>query len=185
VTEQDSRDRLLITGLATVFDQPGLGGTPPWPAKAFQRFVDLSTSVPVKLDHLPIAMAYSNGQIITSVGRAFDFAIVPEASTPAGLLAMARLDEGDLGDALLAEIRRGLQPWAEQRWALSVGGKERSGPAGQLVWPLELSLTRDPAYPDALILAVGADAARVFELLAGRPPHGAHSSNIDPRRPHD
>jgi hypothetical protein len=182
MTDQDSSDRLLV-GLATVFGQRGLGGIPPWPAEAFRRFVVLETAVPLKVGHLPVAAIYNSGQVVTSVGRAFDFAIVPEASTPPGLLALARLDEGSLGDSLLAEIRRGLKPWAERRWALSVGGWEYDGHHGHLVLPRELSLTQTPAYPDALILAVGADAARVFELLAGRPAHGAHSSKAtDPRR---
>jgi hypothetical protein len=182
VSTQANVNRLLV-GLATVFDQPGLDGTPPWPASAFRRFVALETAIPLKVGHQSVAAIYSSGQVVTSVGRAFDFAIVPEASTPPGLLALARLDEGGLGDSLLGEIRRGLKPWAERRWALSVGGWEYDGHHGHLVLPRELSLTQTPAYPDALILAVGADAARVFELFAGRPAHGAHSSKAtDPRR---
>jgi len=86
MTMTDDVDRLLV-GLATVFGQPGLGGIPPWPAEAFHRFVGLETAIPLKVSHQPIATIYSNGQVVTSVGRAFDFAIVPEASTPAGLRA--------------------------------------------------------------------------------------------------
>jgi hypothetical protein len=172
-------ERLLV-GLATVFDRPSADRVKTrWPASAFQRFTDLSPAIPVKLDHKAIVTAYSNGQIITSIGRTLDYAILPDSgSTPAGLLTLARLDAGDLGDGLLAQVRRGLGPWTGgHRWGFSVHAAILDGDHSNVreAWPTELSLTTKPAFEDALVLASGADALRVWELLTGRPHNGSHS----------
>jgi hypothetical protein len=166
-------DRLLC-GLATRFDQPGLDGTPPWPASAFRRFVDLKLGVPLRVDHrsTPTLVQVGNALVnrpVESVGTVRRFAAVGEGTTPAGLLCLAELDPGDPGDALLWDLQRGLDPRSGARpWGLSVGGYGvEYGGAIEQVLPREISLTTDPAWPDALVLAVGADALRTWELLTG------------------
>jgi hypothetical protein len=113
VTDQDSSDRWLV-GLATVFDVPSDDHKRTrWPASAFRAFAQLETAIPLKINHDPVTLVYDElGRVrfTNSVGRAVDFALVDEGTTPAGLLALARLDEGGLGDSLLGEVRRGLPP---------------------------------------------------------------------------
>jgi hypothetical protein len=163
-------DDRLICGLATVFGQPPEGpDRRPWDADAFRSFVQLGSPVPVKLDHAPVIQ---QGGMLQAVGRTLDHALVEQGTTPPGLLILAQLD-GEIGDSLVGDIRRTLHPWAAASapWGLSVRAAilEAEGSAAILeAWPAEVSLTRRPAFPDALVLAAGAEARSAWELLTGR-----------------
>jgi len=54
------------------------------------------------------------------------------------------------------------QRWLPAAWGMSIGAYATE----DTVVPVEISLTRNPAFADVRVLAVGADALAAFELLS-------------------
>jgi hypothetical protein len=74
------------------------------------------------------------------------------------------------GDRILADIDSILrQRWLPAVWGFSIGGLTAEGK----VLIEEVSLTCNPAHPDARVLAIGADALSTWELLSEAPRSGA------------
>jgi hypothetical protein len=71
---------------------------------------------------------------------------------------------------ILADIDAILRKrWLPAVWGFSIGGLTAEGK----VLIEEVSLTRNPAHPDARVLAIGADALSTWELLSEAPRFGA------------
>jgi hypothetical protein len=83
------------------------------------------------------------------------------------LLCLAEIDFADgWGESLLHDITSILhQKWLPAVWGMSVGAYLTE----DAVLPYEVSLTRRPAFDDARVLAVGADALATWELLTEAP----------------
>jgi hypothetical protein len=104
-----------------------------------------------------------------NVGTARQFAVVTYPAP--GLLVLGEIDYADgWGDRILADIDSILrQRWLPAVWGFSIGGLTAEGK----VLIEEVSLTRNPAHPDARVLAIGADALSTWELLSEAPRSGA------------
>jgi hypothetical protein len=149
-------DRALV-GVATVFNQRSRNGWF-WSAAAFKDFLGLETAVPLRVDHGPLI---SHRGVIMNVGTVRHFA---EISSPVrGLLVLAEVDHSEgWGDSLLVDIGSILsQRWLPAAWGMSIGAHVTE----DTVLPYEVSVTRNPAFEDALVLGVGADALATWEIL--------------------
>jgi hypothetical protein len=157
-------DTDLICGFATVFDQPGQDGSPPWRVEAFKRFLELEMAVDLRVDHGPLI---DSRGFIANVGVARRFAAVTEPLP--GLLCLAEIDHaGGYGDSILRDIDSILrQRWLPPGWGMSIGGLMTED--RDVVQPFEVSLTRRPVFQDALVLGVGEGAVQAWELYAGTP----------------
>lgn len=152
-------ERALV-GLATIFGVrcPNDGRT--WQAGQFQRFLDLETAVPLRLNHGPLI---TSSGVIGYIGVARYFAAVTEPTS--GLLVLGEIDEANgFGDRLLSDLAAETSmTYLPPSWGLSIGAHVAEDE--DLVWPYELSLVHNPAFEDARILRVGGDAIKVWELL--------------------
>jgi hypothetical protein len=85
------------------------------------------------------------------------------------LSCLAELEYADgWGDSLLHDIRSVLsQRWLPAAWGMSIGALVKDG----AVLPIKVSLTRTPAYEDALLLGIGADALTTWEMLTDISPN--------------
>jgi hypothetical protein len=96
----------------------------------------------------------SHRGVIMNAGTVRHFA---EISTPVpGLFVLAEVDHSEgWGDSLLVDIGSILsQRWLPAAWGMSIGAHLTE----DTVLPYEVSVTRNPAFEDALVLGVGADA---------------------------
>jgi hypothetical protein len=157
-------DRLIV-GMATVFGQPGQDGSKPWRAETFADFLALEVAVPLRIDHGPLI---DGRGMIDNLGTVRRFAAVTEPV--AGLLCVAEIDHaGGYGDSILRDINSILrQLWMPAGWGMSLGAWVTEDIDAAM--PYEVSVTRHPAFEDALVLAVGADALNVWELLTETAP---------------
>jgi hypothetical protein len=148
----------VICGIATVYGQPSPNDGRSWSAAQFQQFLELETAIPLRVDHGPL---FNSHGVIAHVGMVRRFASVTYPVT--GLLILAEVHDAEgYGDQLLHDIEVQLsQTWLPAGWAFSVGALVTD----EIVMPHEISVTRSPAYADARILGVGADAMNVWDLL--------------------
>lgn len=155
-------DRTIV-GLATCFDvQPQRGR--PWRAERFRDFLDdrYPSAVPLRVDHGPLV---SRAGVTNSIGVARAFAAV-KIPVP-GLMCLAEVEAaGGLGDWLLHDIESILsQKWLPPGWGMSLGASVLD----DMVVPFEVSVTRSPAFEDAVVLGVGEAAMSIWDLLTGAP----------------
>jgi hypothetical protein len=120
----------------------------------------------MRCDHNPLSVT-SRGAEPAAAGECLRFASVPaQGDFPGGLLCLAELDPR-YAQSILGGMR------SRGQWtAMSVGGVTHGlGGGHDDLWLAEVSLVRagDQADPGALVIATGADAAAVWELLAGGP----------------
>ncbi len=122
--------------------------------------------IPLLVDHGPLINSWG---VTPSVGTARWFA--PVTYPVRGLLCLAEIDFADgWGVSLLHDITSILhQKWLPAVWGMSVGAYLTE----DAVLPHEVSLTRRPAFEDARVLAVGADALSTWELLTEAAPDDA------------
>jgi hypothetical protein len=127
-------------------------------SRHFEQFLDSEIGVPLLVDHGPLINSWG---VTPSVGTARWFAPVTYPVT--GLVCLAELDYADgWGDSLLHDIdsiRR--QRWLPAACGMSIGAFIED----DVVLPIEVSLTRTPAFEDARVFAVGVDAMATWELL--------------------
>ena len=151
-----------ICGMATVFGQPSPNDGRIYRAEHFQWFLDLEMGVPMRLNH---GSLITNRSCIRYIGAVRRFAAV-EHPVP-GLLALAELDDiPELEDLLADLVAITSQRWLDPAWGMSLGALviDEEG----IVKPYEVSLTREPAFPDAAIISVGERALSTFDLLTER-----------------
>lgn len=159
-----STDRLLC-GFATLF---GVSSpSDPWVLRSedFARFVRADVGVPLRVDHGGLV---TRRGVLLDIGAVRRFACV---TTPAdGLLCLAQVAEGDIGDNILHEINDGLRStWGPGcSWGMSVAAGKHAEDSTSW-WVTEVSLTHEPAIEGARILAAGAEALRTWELLIEQP----------------
>jgi hypothetical protein len=156
----DDPDRWLC-GVATIFGEACPNDGRIWTAAMFQRWLDLEMAVDLRIDHGPLITGRG---VIANLGTVGHFTVIKQPVY--GLLCIAQVarDQWSWGDALLHDIGRMLeQRWLPPGWGLSIGAHTD----GETVLPYEISLTRSPAVPDALVLAVGPDSIDTYELLTG------------------
>lgn len=158
-----STDRLLC-GFATLFGVRS--PSDPWVLRSehFARFVRADAAVPLRVDHDGVV---TRRGVLLDIGAVRRFACV---TTPAeGLLSLAQVAEGDIGDNILHEINDGLRStWGPGcTWGMSVAAGKHAEDSTSW-WVTEVSLTREPAIEGARILAVGMEALRTWELLTAQ-----------------
>lgn len=157
-----------VLGMATLFgelpqDFERRSLTEEWPllADEFRAFVALGLTVPLKLNHDAILL--SRGGMLPSVGTVRHMRLIEGHPTvPDGILALADLDEGDIADSILADLRR-------ERWGMSLGttavfDTARWGAARVI---REVSLTLSPAFDRCRVIGVGVEAVSRWELVTG------------------
>jgi hypothetical protein len=147
-----------VCGILTCFGVLGRGN---WSPDQFQTWLDGDWGLDLRIDHGPLL---SPRGCIQTVGTLRQFAVV-NWPTP-GLLALGEIDHADgWGDSLLHDLRLTIQQLWLPGWCMSI--TVLTSPDTTDVWPVEASLTRNPAHPDAKVLAVGERAAKTFEFLSG------------------
>lgn len=157
-----STDR-LVCGLAVPFDEPSVDREFEFRREHLERFVELGGGLPLMFSHGPTITSRS---VVPTIGRGARFALLDASPPiPAGVLALARVDDGPYGDAVLDEIRGGRITGLSLRCGLVY---DDAG-ALDMVWPTELSLCHDPRFDRARIIATGKDALSAWELLTGQP----------------
>jgi hypothetical protein len=150
----------VICGVCTVFGQRAPNGVY-WEADQFAEFLDLSTAIPLRVDHGPLI---NSRGVIANVGIVRYFA---EIKYPMhGLLCLAEIDHAEgYGDALLADIAAlTSQAWLPAGWGLSLGALYTS----EIAMPYEISVTRSPAFEDCKVLGAGERAIESWILLTGQ-----------------
>jgi hypothetical protein len=150
-----------VIGMATCFDVPSLDEGRIWTAEQFQDFVDVETTIPVRLSHGPLI---TRSGVIGNIGRAIRFASVTYPVP--GLLCVAVLDNDCFGfnDELLADLANlGSLTYIPSCWGLSIGALVSEDKS--IVWPHEISICHEPAYEDARIFAVGPTALDYWQTL--------------------
>jgi hypothetical protein len=148
-----------ICGVATVYGQRRRDGRAGFSAQQFQDFLDLQIAIPLRVDHGPLVNSHG---VIMNVGVARHFTEIKYPTD--GLLCLAEVDHAEgYGDSLLADIAAiTAQTWLPKCWGLSIAAHVTE----DLVLPYEVSVTRSPAYAEALILGVGEDAIESWILLS-------------------
>jgi hypothetical protein len=151
-----------ICGIATVFGQPSPNDRRIWKVEHFQRFLDLEIGIPLRIKH---GSLITNRSCIRYIGTVRRFAAV-EHPVP-GLLVLAELDDiPELEDILVDLVAITSQRWLDPAWGMSLGALVIDDEG--IVKPYEVSLTRQPAFPDAAIISVGERALSTFDLLTER-----------------
>jgi hypothetical protein len=153
-----------ITGLATCFDTPSRDGHV-WSAEHFDLVTGLEVAVPLRLNHEPIITSWG---LTDSIGTVERFAAVRYPID--GLLILAEIGEANgFGNGIIRDIQKSLSfEFFAPVWSFSVGGWR--DPDTGLIVLNEISLTKTPAYVDARVLAVGAEAVETWELLTEKRP---------------
>lgn len=169
---------LLVCGLAAPFREPTVDAAWTFTRAHFETFVAAPVSVPLCLDHGTAAAAVMVpgpagrfamvNQRFPRIGQVHRFAFANAASVPAGLAALAELDEA------FADLR--VDMTARNSWdepalgGLSLGIEiDMAGGAVATATPTELSVTAHPRFDRARIAGVGREALDVWELLTGEP----------------
>lgn len=152
-----------IVGLATVFDAPDRNEGTIWRAHQFADFVAERPGVEMRHEHRQPMDASER------LGTWRAFALVPQGSTPPGLLALGSFGYSPSAEGRLANLRESFNPWHGRRgWGLSVkAGDVSDDEDGSRMWLEEVSLTRKPAYPMARVMGIGQYALDVWEMLTG------------------
>ncbi len=150
----------LICGLATIFGIPNPNDQRIiYVDDMFQRFLDLEIAVPLRLDHGPVI---TNHGCIRYIGAARKFRAVEYPTS--GLLVLAEIDDIPEVAELFADLQAiTSQRWLEPAWGMSIGCDVVLEEG--IARPFEVSLTRNRAFEDAKILAVGEQAMSTWELL--------------------
>jgi hypothetical protein len=154
-----------ICGYATIFGVPNPNDRRIiYTAAMFRRFLDLEIAVPLRLDHGPVIT--SRG-CIRYIGVVRQFRAV-EYPVP-GLLALGEIDAIPEVAELFADLQAiTRQRWLEPAWGMSIGCDVVLEEG--IARPFEVSVTRDRAFEDAKILAVGERAMSTWDLLTERGP---------------
>jgi hypothetical protein len=153
-----------IVGLATCFGTPTRDGKKAWDAQHFDLVCGLEMPVPLRLDH---GYVFGNGRAVDSLGTVERFVVV-DYPIP-GLLILAEVgDAAGFGDSILRDIQKSLSfEYFDPTWNFSVGalwdGEDQ-------VIIREVSLTKNPGYADARLLAAGEEAIELFGLLTEKRP---------------
>jgi hypothetical protein len=148
----------LVCGLAVPFDEAGRDGSPARTRAQFETFVDLETGLPLRWQHESL---YGSREMVQTIGVARRFALVPDRTTPAGVLTLGELDDIPWCDSLLKDIDR------RQITGLSFGLdllREE-----HIAFPFELSICFEPVYDNARIIGTGRQALEAWELLTAQP----------------
>jgi hypothetical protein len=158
-------DRAIV-GLACVFGERTGGWV--FQPEQFERWLALRMGLKMRVDHGPVI---DGRGYVANIGRWLDFAIVKQPVH--GLLALGEIgdDAATLGHG--SPLLHDLQLIFSQRWlptdywGLSIAAhtSEEEG----AVLPYEISLTRTPASPDAVVLGVGPTALERWALLTEKP----------------
>ena len=146
-----------IVGIALPFGVCSRDDRGPWGESDIQEWLTCGVGLPCRLDHGPIL---DRDSFIYTIGAARDFAVVRQPVY--GLLTMIEIDEGRWGDAVLRDVDHLLRArWLPPGWGLSLGiyATEHG------ILPYEVSLTRNPAFEDSMIIACGAETQGVWNLL--------------------
>jgi hypothetical protein len=155
-----------LAGIATCFDTPTRDGQKAWSAQHFDLVCELEMQVPLRLNHGPV---FGNGRVVESLGTVERFVAV-DYPIP-GLLILAEVGVADgFGDSILRDIKRSLGfEYFNPTWSFSVGalwdGEDQ-------VIIREVSLTKNPGYTDARLLAAGPEAVELFDMLTEKRPVG-------------
>jgi hypothetical protein len=159
-----------VVGIAVSFG-PSRSGWDYQPEQ-FDRWLALEMGLGMRIDHGPVI---DHRGAIRYVGRWVAFA---EVRTPVhGLLCLGEIADDEstrgFGSQLLHDLKLIMHQQVLPRdyWGLSIAC--HLDEETQSVLPFEVSLTRDPACPDAAILGVGPEAVDRWHLLTEAAPKAA------------
>jgi hypothetical protein len=116
---------------------------------------------------LPVPLRYDHDRIFALSGLAYDLGTIERFAAvthPApGLLVLGQIAENGYGDSALRDIQKSLSyQFFSPDWGLSIAGLWDG--EGQAIIQ-EISLTRRPAYTDARVLGIGAEAVETWNML--------------------